>query len=201
MTYIIFAIVIGWLMFDAFSETLVNGTPFFKAFKVRWSDRLWNASFNKKLNQYNKIIEKKGQCYSLKKQVFAYLDYDEYVTFSIYQKDRIIELEYSMTNDEIKARTIKLKDLKMQDSYYGRWMNGYCEELNNAQCFDGDYIKQIENMIELAIKEDKKSKEKEKEILQKYHGNDESSNFIYEDKISPRKQEMINLLKKELLSI
>lgn len=198
MTYVILAIVVGWLIFDAFSEMLVNGTSFFRAFKLRWSDRIWNTLFNKTLNQYNQLIDKKGQSCSLYKQTFAYLDYDEYVTFSIFRKDKVVQLEYSITNDELKIRTINLKDLKTKDSYYGRWINGYYNSLEKAQPFNGDYKTQIDNMVILAIEEDIKSQKESEAILMRYDSSYKSSNLPYDDKISIRKQEMINLLEKEL---
>lgn len=120
------------------------------------------------------------------------------VTFSIYQKDKVIELEYSITNDELKVRTINLKELKNKDSYYGRWINGYYFSVNKAQSFDGDYKKQVENMIRLAIEEDIKSQKESEAMLMKYDSSYKASTLPYDDKITIKKQEMISLLEKEL---
>lgn len=148
MIYIIIVILLLLLAFDAFGETILNGTPFFTAFKVLWSDRFYKLFFNRVLRNYNKTIEKKGEFYIFQKIIYDYLEYNEYISFNIYKKNKVIEIEYSITDNRFTTNTINLKDLKNKDYYYGRWMKGYNDALKHAKHFDGDYIEQIDKIIE-----------------------------------------------------
>ena len=199
MTYLIVGVVLAWLVFDAFSETLVNGTPFLKAFKIKWSDRLLNAKFQKTFNHYNQWIEENGESYSVRKDIFAYLDYDEYVTLTLYKKNTLIQLEYSITNDEVNVRKTNLNEMKSKDSYYGRWISGYFKQLKQSKVFNGDYKKTIEDLIGLAIDSAIKSEQNNNVNLKKYNDNYQESHTDYKTIIASKKNEMIRMLEKELI--
>ncbi len=201
MIYLMIAVILTWLAFDAFSETIVDGTPFIKAFKVKWSDRLLNAQFNKLLNNYNALIEKKGESYSLRKELFAYLDYDEYVTLTLYKKNTVIALEYSITNDEVKISNINLKELNIKDRYYGRWINGYYKQLESAQIFNGDYISKVDGLISLAVETAIKSDEKNNKLWEKYHNEKLLNPTDYRSIIELKRKELILRLEKEIVNL
>lgn len=146
--YILVGIVIARLIFDAFLETLINGTGFFRAFKVKWSDRYNNLFFNSILKKYNKKIKNQGEYFNCYKQIYDYFEYDEYVTLQIYKQNKVVDLEYSFTNNSVSSKVVDLPTLKQDDSYCGRWLRSYLSSLKKAQKFDGDYVKQIDKMIE-----------------------------------------------------
>lgn len=146
MIYLGVTLILILLVFDAFSETIVNGSSLFKSFKVRWLDRFWNFKFRTILNSYNDLIDEKGMLFTIAKETFEYLDYDEYVTFKIYKKNTIINMEYSITHDKVMVRTTYLKELK-KHSYFGRYMNHYYKSLHKADYFDGNYEKLINQII------------------------------------------------------
>jgi hypothetical protein len=150
-------LILGFLIFDAFCEMIVNGSSFWNSFYFVWHNRICNLFFQKKLLQYNNFIEKNGKYYFLQKETFAYLDYDEYVHFNIFQKNKIIDVEYSITNDTVQLRTTDLKNLKKNDHYYGRWMNQYYKNLQTSKTFDGNYFSIIDTLFQIAIQNQKSS--------------------------------------------
>jgi hypothetical protein len=153
-----------------------------KSFQIKWLDRFNNAFFYQKIDQYNHFIEQKGAHFSLVHEIFAYLDYDDYIILKIFQKNKVIELEYSITNDENQLRTIELNDLK-QKSSYGRWIHYYYSILRKSKPFQGDYHQKIQNLFQMVQQEKMKQQSLEKTHLELFQ---------------IREKEMIALLEKEL---
>lgn len=178
LIYFFMIFFLGFLIFDTFREMIVNGSSFWNSFYFIWHNRFCNLFFQKKLLKYNNFIEKNGNHYFLQKETFAYLDYDEYVHFNIFQKNKIIDVEYSITNDNVRLRTTDLVNLKKNDHYYGRWMNQYYKNLQTSKTFDGNYLSIIDTLFQMAIQ------------------NQNSSTIDW----NQHKQKMISLLEQELLT-